>query len=304
QAVQAHDAFVNANRDRDRILGVSVVERLQKEYGGNREALRGYVTGIVSRAKNYLVFNPAEVNRVVPGNEGLGPMFSYSTIILPDAPDQVEFRRTLAEEFLNARPGEKEIVTNPKRPNEITLINVTSAFPARDVQDVSFLKERYDARVGASDGEQARFELHSEGDGTQFPSLFLRKVGPAEILPELLLASALNIVQTLEDPETGLKAVYLLRADSAGREQAPLRLGKTTTEAIDGFDAVTFDALESQIRGLLAGDFLHQAKRADLLGKVAAQVDTIKTERANPLDKTRQAYIAAQARVEDLLRMN
>ncbi|MBV8367489.1 MAG: hypothetical protein JO036_00945 [Candidatus Eremiobacteraeota bacterium] len=304
QALQAHEAYISSNKDRERVLGVSIVERLQKEYGGNRESLRAYVTGIVSRAKNFIVFNPAEVTRVVPGNESLGPMFSFSTIILPEAANQAEFRKILEEEFVNARPGQKEIVTNPKRPNEITLINVTSAFPARDVQDVSFLRDKYDARVGATDGDQARFELHSEGDGTQFPSLFLRKIGPSEILPELLLASALSIVQTLEDPDTGRKGVYLMRNDAQGREAPPLSLGKSLTDAVDALDALSFDALETQIRGLLARDFLHQAKRAELLANVGAQVDAVKTERPNPLDKTRQAYIAAQARVEDLLKGN
>jgi hypothetical protein len=50
-ATDAHNAYVAESKDRQRILGVSVIERLNREYGGNREALRSYVIGILSHAK-------------------------------------------------------------------------------------------------------------------------------------------------------------------------------------------------------------------------------------------------------------
>lgn len=301
-ATEAHDAIVTAKKAPEGVLKISVVDRLYKQYGANREALRGFVTKVVSRAKNFIVFDPAEVNRVVAGNENLGSMYSFSTIILPQAPDQADFRKVLEEEFKQARSGEKAVVSNPTRPNEITLINVTSAFPARFVADVAFLKEKYDSRVDARSGAQATFELHTEGDGSQFPSLFLRKVGSAEILPYLLLAQALKLVADLEDPDTGVKASFLLTRDQAGRDTEPVKLGKTFADAVENGSAMTFDALQTQVGSRLAQDYLHIAKRAELLTSVQQAVDAVKTDRPNPLDKTRQAYMKAERTVEDMLK--
>jgi hypothetical protein len=298
---RAHDAVTNADAARERVLRVSVLDRLEKEYGGNREALRAYITLIVSKAKNQIVFNPAEVQRVVPGNESLGPMFHYSTIIMPDAKEKAAFRDAVIDEFNNAFAVPHEIVTNPKRPNEITLISVTSAFPARFVQDVAFLKDRYDARVSASDGDQARFELHTEGDGTPWPSLFLRKITRDDALPLLLLARSLGSVQQLEDPQTGASAFYLLTKDAAGRDNPPRLLGKDFAEAAEAVDAFTFDALDQAVASALASTYLHREKRQELYVTVRSAVNEVTTARTNPLDALRQAYVAADRAVETRL---
>lgn len=301
--IKAHDAIMNADTTQDRILRVSVLERLEKEYGGNRDALRGYITQIVSKARSQIVFNPAEVARVVPGNESIGPMFHYSTVIIPDGKEQSDFRKAVVDEFNNAMPGPGETVSNPKRPNEITLINVTSAFPARFVADVQFLKDRYDARVGATDGDQARFELHTEGDGTAWPGLFLRKITRDDTLPLLLLANAIGLVQTLEDPQTGISATYLLTKDSAGRDNPPARLGKDLGEAADAIDAIGFDLLDTTVKAQLATTYLHREKRTELYASVRKVVDGVTAERPNPLDPLRQAYIAADRSAEALLEL-
>jgi hypothetical protein len=47
-------------------------------------------------------------------------------------------------------------------------------------------------------------------------------------------------------------------------------------------------------------DYLHQAKRDDLLKSVLAEVDAIKADHKNPLDKTVRAYTDA-ARLADTI---
>jgi hypothetical protein len=298
---KAHDAITNADVTREHVLRVSVLDRLEKEYGSSREALRAYITQIVSKAKNQIVFNPAEVQRVVPGNESLGPMFHYSTIVIPDAKDKAAFRDAVIEEFNNAFTVPHEVVTNPKRPNVITLISVTSAFPARFVRDVTFLKDRYDARVGATDADQARFELHTEGDGTQWPGLFLRKITRDDALPLLLLGCSLGNVKQLEDPQTGVSAFYLLTRDAAGRDNAPRLLGKEFAEAADSVDAITFDELDNSIDTALTSTYVLRNKREELYVNVHSAVNEITTARPNPLDALRQAYIAADRAIETRL---
>jgi hypothetical protein len=301
---KAHDAITNADVTRERVLRVSVLDRLEKEYGGNRDALRAYITQIVSKARNQLIFNPAEVQRIVPGNESLGPMFHYSTIIVPDGKDEAVFRDAVIDEFNNSVTAPHEIVTNPKRPNEITLINVTSAFPARFVQDVTFLKERYESRVGAGDGDQARFELHTEGDGSQWPSLFLRRITREDTLPLLLIAQVLGSVKQLEDPQTGVSSIYLLTVDSSGRDNPPRLLGKDFATAADSVDALAFDDLDHSIDTALASTYLHRAKREELYAAVLGAVGEVTAARSNPLDPLRQAYVAADRTVESRLELN
>jgi hypothetical protein len=301
--VTAHDAIVSGDTTRDRVLHVNVLERLEKEYGGNREALRTYISQIVSKARNQIVFNQSEVSRTVPGNESLGSMFRYSTVIIPEGKDQADFRSALVDVVKGAMISPGEIVSNPKRPNEITIVNVTSAFPARFVQDVQFLKDKYDARVEGPDSDQARFELHTEGDGRSWPGLFLRKISRDDVLPLVLIANAIGLVRILEDPTTGAKGAYLITKDAEGRDNTPVRLGKDLSEASDSVDPVAFDSLETNVKAQLAGDYLHREKRTELYASIRKAVDDETSQRSNPLDPVRQAYLTADRSAENLLEL-
>ncbi len=299
-ATDAHDAMVSSKKVPEGVLKVRIIDRLAKQFGMNREALRAYITSVVSRAKTFLVFDDSQTARSIEGNDSLQEMYSHSTIILPKADDMPEFRQMLEDEFRDAASGDKDIVTNTERTNEITLINVKSAFPARFVADLRFLKEKYDARLGGPGGAQAVFELHTD-DPAEFPSLYPRVIGPAEVLPYLLLASALDLVRTLKDPITGKEAAYIEMVDERGREATPVRLGDTLDAAIDEVGTGQFYQLESRVQSLLAGEYLHADKRAQLLSSVETLVDAVKAEKRDVLDRTRQAYMKAQRTVEDLL---
>jgi hypothetical protein len=96
-ALDAHNTYVSENKDRQRVLGVSVIDRLNREYGGNLEGLRSYVIGILNHAKVYLRFNGNEEGKRGPGT--YGSKVSALTIILPDSEELPEFRETLRNEF-------------------------------------------------------------------------------------------------------------------------------------------------------------------------------------------------------------
>ena len=53
-AEDAHNVAISTDPTLTRILRVNIVERLQKEYGNNREALRSYAIDVVSRARSFL----------------------------------------------------------------------------------------------------------------------------------------------------------------------------------------------------------------------------------------------------------
>jgi hypothetical protein len=299
-AIEAHNTHVAASAERSRILEVSIVERLYREYGGNPEALRAYVMSVVSRAKSYLGFNDAEVKRQGPGTLQ-GGFFQYLSIIVPEAPELQEFRQQLMGEFRNATPGAKDEVTSRGRSNEITLVSLRNLFPLRYVADVQFLKERYDQRLGSDNTGQAKTELHTEGDGSQFPSLFIESVDSKKYLAYLMTGRAMGLLDSLEDPETGQTAIYLMGKDSRGRDLDPVPLGKDFAAILDEASLTAYDSLMSQIRPLLENQYLHKAKREELLNNIDAQVAAVKVERKNPLDKVYKSYVVAAQTAEAIL---
>ena len=226
---------------------------------------------------------------------------SSLTIILPDSQELPEFRETLRNEFSqNAQIAAKEVIKTTTRQSEITLVTLSSLFPARYSDDVAFLKERYDQRVTGSDADQAKFELHAEGDGSQLPGLFLPEADPKRYLANLLLAKSIGKVQSLEDPDTGLTGLYLILEDERGLSLDPIQLGKDFADASANPNAEASDALAMAVSQALGSDYLHQAKRDELIKQVLAEVDAIRAERKNPLDKTVRAYSDA-ARLADTI---
>jgi hypothetical protein len=123
---------------------------------------------------------------------------------------------------------------------------------------------------------------------------------PKKYLAHLLIAKSMGAVQSLQDPDTGVTGLYLLMKDERGLDMDPMKLGKDFTEAWSNPNVEAADALEMMVTRGLASDFLHQTKRDDLTQKVLAEVDAIKAERKNPLDKTVRAYTDA-ARLADTL---
>jgi hypothetical protein len=288
-ALDAHNTYVSENKDRARVLGVSVTDRLNREYGGNLEGLRSYVIGILNHAKVYLRFNGNEEGKRGPGT--YGNRVSALTIILPDSQELPEFRETLRNEFSsNAQIAAKEVIKTTARQSEITLVTLAALFPLRYSEDVTFVKERYLQRVSGSEAEQARFELHSESDGSQLPDLFLPEADPKRYLANLLIAKCIGKVQPLEDPETGIISLYLLLNDDRGLSLDPVKLGKDFADASSNPNAEASDALGMAVSQALGSDYLHQAKRDELMKSVLAEVELIRAERKNPLDRAVRAY--------------
>jgi hypothetical protein len=298
-SVDAHNTFIAESKDRQRVLGVNIIDRLSREYGGNPEALRSYVIGILTHAKVYVRFSGNEEGKRGPGT--VGNKVSALTIILPDSQDLPEFRDTLRNEFsANAQIAAKEVIKAADRQSEITLVTLTSLFPARYVDDVAFLKERYVQRTTGTDAEKAKFELHTEGDGVLFPDLLLPETDPKRYLAHLLIAKSINAVQMLEDPETGIRSLYLITTDTRGLERDPLNLGRDLNEAWVNPNAEAADALSLTVSQALSSEYLHQSRREDLMKKVIGEVEAIKAERKSPLDKTVRAYSEA-ARLADTI---
>jgi hypothetical protein len=292
----AHDSYITAHPQGPRALGVSIVEWLCREYSDQPEALHLYVDSVVSRMGNSLRFDDAEVSR-----EGLGTFagrrfVSYLSVILPEAPGFADFRELLRWEFYNASSGGKDEVNSKNRPHEITLVHVTNLFPVRFIQEVGFLRQKYERRVRGSDAAQAKMELHLEGDGSALPNLYVPDVELKKFLAYLMIGKAMEVVQMLEDPHTGAKNLYLVNKNDKGR--APVPLGKDLNEALGGSNLLTYDALVATIQPLLKKEYLQFQKRQALSASVEAQVDEIRARSSSPSDKLyRMFYNAGETAV-------
>jgi len=180
-------------------------------------------------------------------------------------------------------------------------VSITNLFPVRFAADVSFLREKYVLRMRGSDSADARVELHSEGDGTQLPDLFLEDINPNKVLAFYMLAHAMECARILEDPDTGVTSLYLVARDEKGRDLEPLLLGKDLRSAVAEASSTTFDSVSSCVKRLLQTQYLHRTKRDEILRNIESVIDGIRVETKNPLDKTYKAYVQARTLAEETL---
>ena len=157
-------------------------------------------------------------------------------------------------------------------------------------------------RIAGSDAEQVKMELHLEGDGSKLPGLNVPEVDPKKYLAYLMIAKSMNLVQSLENPDTGATSLYLLTRNNQGRENEPIELGKDFAAAVENANLINYDALGGAVETGLSRDYLHRLKREELLGQVNAQVDEVRAQRKNPLDKTYKAFVSASDVAATMLR--
>ncbi len=243
----AHNTLVTESKDR--ILGVSIVAKLKERYGGDPQALRGYVAKLVNEAGCFITLNPLETNRAGPGiAAGVQTLIAKWIVILPKAPEHAAFVEQMRRAFRDAQPGDLEFIEADDRANQITLISVTNLFPLRYLGVLPFLQERYHTRVAAN---PARFalELHTEGSLDSYPPLFVKSGSDLrrDALTYLLLARSTDVVR---EQNGGL---LMFSKDADGFDNPPQPLGATLLVAPDAVDYDLFATLKRAVDGALAG---------------------------------------------------
>lgn len=304
-ATQAHEDLAGRDRALGKVLNVSVIERLYREYSGNPEALRAYAEKVVSNARTFLPLDTSEVNRKSAGV----PMtdktqVTYFSVLMPDPSGYEEFADQLGQELIGATGlgGGQDVVLNPSKKNEITLVCVRNVLPARYSKAVAMLRKKYDARMAQVSNTPHALELHAEGDGTQFPSLFVKSVSADDVRPYILIARAMGLVRELEDPETELKSIYLVTKNENGRPNPPEKLGDTLTDILKNAGQSLVDQLQELVNRGLATEYLAKSKRDDLLGQINGEADRLlDAAGGNPLNREYKAFCEAAGKVEEIL---
>jgi len=284
-AVTAHNNLIVTKKEKTRQLGVSIIEKLYKEYGGKQDGLQKYINSMVALAGNYLIFDPTEVNKVGPGVSASPSKVSCYTVILPKAPELAPFVATLEDTFKKSLSSNMEIIQSDVKPNEIALISITNLFPLRFVKQVKFLEECYKTRISGSESVRALLELHCESD-VQHPRLFLHSQTTLrrEGLPFLLLSKVLGLIKEQENPTTGKRDLVLLRKNEIGLDMQPLRFGQNLLEAEDKIDEENIEIVRAEVQKVLEQEYRHVEKQTGLKKQIVSEIEAIKALRRGDID--------------------
>lgn len=292
-ATLAHNNLMQGNKKG--IIDKNIIDQLYEQYGSSEQSdqLRDFTDRMVRSAGVFLTFDSSETTRSIPNNvaprPGVNCMFRTTLISIPAAPDKTKqaFVDRLVDAFRSGTDGSRTIsfeLNSPKK-NEITILNLTYCFPLRTVNDIKMLKPRYDLMVNdEQQGEINRLVLHLEGDGSQYPPLFVERFDPKKYLREMILGIALGLIQFQENGDgTGRKFYCRLKVDEDGFPLPPIVFGEKLSEIHESETLKKADILflREEIEDKMANEYLHITARELLAKSVVAVANTVLGERKN-----------------------
>lgn len=273
----------------ERLLGMNVIEKLQRRYEGNKSALRDLAGQLMKYAGCYVLFNQNEVGK---SGDGLSTGAAKRTlfVILPksstanyatfidDLKDAFEFNRSSQTElkFLEADTSEYRI----------TLMTVTSLFPLRYLTQTERLREKYILRLQKPDATKAKMLLHLQNDGAGLPSLFsLTQQELADLLhkkrvnsvPSLLLAHAMKLIKEKQNEE-GYSKLALIKVDMFGDEEPIFFMEKSLNNSWKVLKADHIDQLSILVDQERQTKYKHKIRKDELAEEIKNTVNQIKQE--------------------------
>ncbi len=276
----AHQRLVTQRTER--VLDVSIIEKLEQEWGSSPERLNQEASALARSAGRFLAFDETEMNKSFEGRSGSPRATEAFAILLPEPPEHKEFVNRLKEALKNARTGRVSFVPMEDHGNEITLVTLVNLFPLRYARVVKTLKERYQQRIEQYGRARTMLEVHDEGDGSQFPDLFIADGGAIRELARsaLLLGEALGVVAQRSSPATGQMQVLIFRKDADGFELEPVVLGKSFIAALDEITEKSLYELKQTLNPLMKPPrYAREEELTELRDKLQARLAVIKGER-------------------------
>ncbi|MEY2883208.1 MAG: hypothetical protein RL490_932, partial [Pseudomonadota bacterium] len=299
--VSAHQRLI-AERSR-KVIGVSIIDKL-RDIWADPEQLRREATALTRSAGRFVAFDNAQQVQDFPGKGGDVRGMESFAVIMPQPPEHRDFVTGLERALVAARPGGATIVPSAERSNEITLISLVNLFPLRFVRLVGDLRRSYEARL-AKDPARGALEIHTEGDGSQFPNLFIADAVEIEaaVRPLLLLAEGMGLIRENRNHISG-KTTLILAPPDADVMEAPLELGGDLMAAAANAGADLLDGLQVAVQRAWATGFRHIDNQAGARDIIRARLATILAARGNdPTDaivtKWRDAAKTATTMLEE-----
>ena len=203
-----------------KVLGLNILTQLQQKLKTDDD-IKAFASKIVNQSGVFLKLNNDQIQLHLRNNEGnLSPTnpasINKKTILVSiPSPDDNEGLKRFADKLedafknsFNQSTARTTIVVNRKSPrkDELSIITVSYCFPIRAIDWMKPYKEKYDRFLHtgnpATDAGNAIL-LHSEGDGSQFPSLFAVD-NAEEIAAQAAQAAMANqMAQTAPTPQAG-----------------------------------------------------------------------------------------------------
>lgn len=172
-----------------KVLGLNILTQLQQKLKTDDD-IKAFASKIVSQSGVYLRLNNDQIQLHLRNNEGnLSPTNPASInkkvifVSIPSPDDNENLKRfadkleTAFKNSFNQSTARTTITVNRKSPrkNELSIITVSYCFPMRAIEWLTPYKQRYEQFLHT--GNQATdicnsILMHSEGDGTELPSLF------------------------------------------------------------------------------------------------------------------------------------
>lgn len=181
-----HDEKANSDK---KVLGLNILTQLQQKLKTDDD-IKFFASKIVSQSGVYLKLNNDQIQLHLRNNEGnLSPTNPASInkkaiLVSIPSPDDNEGLKKFADKLetafknsFNQSTARTTITVNRKSPrkDELSIITVSYCFPMRAIEWMAPYKQRYEQFLhtgnAATDASNAIL-LHSEGNGSQLPSLF------------------------------------------------------------------------------------------------------------------------------------
>lgn len=293
EVARAHESVAVSQK---RILNVNIVQKIREDYSANDEKLSQFVRDAMNKAGVFVKFNNSEVGLSGPGTvpERVRNVVKTSGVFLPNCKEANEFREQLAQKFKanNKEAAAFEVRDEGARSNELTVLGICNLFTLRCIEPLVALKAKYEARRDAS--EEARSLMHSEGDGSQFPQLFIPSLTSVKAtkVPLVLLAKAIGMVKERPDQNTGKPTTIFTYEDDGLPMDEPLGKGRFL-DAVEDIENMSEKALTLIERELLPKitKAIH-SQRLEWLENVKIVVREVYEERGqNASDEIYQKYV-------------
>ena len=321
-AIQAHNEIITNKKQR--LIGINIVEKLKEQYGTSdkQTELDEFARNVMDSSGVFLTFDKAEISRKLKNNNPPQPgkltMIKTTLISIPESPENKGFINKLIDSFRRSSDGSKNILidTKSQRKNEITVINLTSGFSLRMVNDVKFLKQKYELMLKGTNPEVAKLVLHLEGDGSQYPSIYAmtaKEIEEAmkkmilEYLPYILLSKQLGIINYMDRMDgTGKKAYCIAKEDEDGYPLPPIILGDKYVQIIEAssLDKDACDEIKNAVEKKLAEEYLHITKRTELEEALKKEIKEVVLPdcKNNPADPTFVKFREAASEATKILK--
>lgn len=272
------DNVMKALADSDptqKMTKVNVLEKIKLEYN-TPEKLELFVKSIFNSAQCYLQFDTQEMSKGVNQSN----MMRMLQLSLPEYSDSSNFRQKFIDTFAsvcaNFNFKTSDCVSTNYKDNQIVVIAAASGFPLRYVANVANLRRKYDSMMIGPKAELNKMVLHTESFRKPLPSLFEASVEEKskDLRPVVMAAFALGLVKERENPETGEKYLAVEGKDEFGFSSwTPV--GKNILQAVTILAQKGQDAakLTKQIDKIIAEEYIHNARKAELRGKLVALIE-------------------------------